>query len=89
MVFDFYKYNVIDKGEFIIGYYDDVLELYKDYSKWLVQRIVEDEEDVRDILNLVLDLISHLRPKHQIIYGKEDLLKIPFDMDYKYISVLK
>ena len=89
MDFEFNEYNVIDKGEFIIGYYDDILKLYKDYSKWLVQRIVEDEEDVRDILNLVLDLISHLRPKHQIIYEKKDLLKIPSDMDYKYISVLK
>ena len=69
MRLDISKYNAIlsKDGESVIGYSDDIIKLYKDYIKQLVDDM-QDEcmvEDLKNEIDMILDMLFN-------IYAKSD-----------------
>ena len=79
MRLDISKYNAIlsKDGESVIGYSDDIIKLYKDYIKQLVDDM-QDEcmvEDLKNEIDMILDMLFNIYAKSDEWYEPQ-LIKV-------------
>lgn len=93
MRLDISKYNAIlsKDGESIIGYSDDIIKLYKDYIKQLVDDMKDEVmvEDLKSEIDMIIGLLFRIYAKNDEWYEPQ-LLKVYYNPMGAYVfKVLK
>ena len=93
MRLDFNKYNTITSkdGESIIGYSDDIIKLYKDYIKQLVDDMQDKHmiEDLKNEIDMILDMLCTIYTKSDEWYEPQ-LIRVYYNPMGAYMfKVLK
>lgn len=82
MRLDISKYNAIlsKDGESIIGYSDDIIKLYKDYIKQLVDDMNDAGivEDLKSEIDMIINLLFNIYAKSDEWYEPQ-LLKVDYN----------
>lgn len=69
MRLDLKEYNIISKDEFIIGFIDDVIKLYKDYAKQIIDDMLSKEE-LLEVYTLLENLINATSEEYDVFLVK-------------------
>ena len=93
MRLDLKLYNVISSndGESIIGYSDDIIKLYKDYIKQLVDDMNDSGvvEDLKSEIDMILDMLCNIYTKSDEWYEPQ-LIRVYYNPMGAYMfKVLK